>query len=407
MTDQFSQPASPKVALVSRGDPGTRKLWSGTPYYMSRALTDENVTVSHIGMAEAGFIRQLERMAKLTGKVTQSRGMPTSSWLATQLNAGKVKRSLSTQEVDFILAPAGSNIIADLDVDIPIIYTSDATVRLLIDYYGKFSSLNHRALRRAEDVEQAAIDRASILSYPSHWAAQSAIDHYGADPAKVHVHPYGANMECVPDRAEALAPRRADRCELLFVGVEWDRKGGDIAVDALAALNARGMPTHLSVVGCIPPDRVPRDNLTVYPFLSKHDPVQAAKLTELYMTATLFFVPTRAECYGVVWCEAAAHGLPSIATATGGVPDVIHEGRTGHTLPPEAGGQDYADLIEGLARDRDRLDALRISARDDFETRLDWAVWGRSLTGVMRSFGSGSALAGMQTSDPNTMKSTS
>lgn len=372
-----------KVALASRGDPGNRRLWSGTPFYMSNALKRVVSDVRHIGMVESPLMRQLERLAKLQSRLTSSRGMPTASWLAARLNSAKVKKALAEEDVDFIVAPAGSSVIASLDVETPIIYTSDATVRLMVGYYGKFTDLSDRALRASEDLEQAAIDRATILSYPSQWAAQSAIEHYGADPKKVHVHPYGANMERIPNREAALAHPPNEGLQLLFVGVEWDRKGGDIAVEAVRALNAGGVAAHLTVVGCVPPDHVPRDHMTVYPFLSKHDPQQAAKLSELYHMADLFFVPTRAECYGVVWCEAAAHGLPSISTATGGVPDVIREGVTGHTLPPEADGAAYADLIRELALDQERLAALRISARDDFETRLNWDVWGRDLSRLM------------------------
>ena len=373
------EPMSVHMALASAGDARSPHYWSGSPYYMAQALEPRLSQLSYISPVQERMVSTVGKAARLRQRLTGQRTMPASSWFAAKRNAQVIRRWLSETPVDMLYAPAGSALIAALDLDIPVIYSSDATVHLMIDYYGRFSDLTSGALREAEELERAAIDQAAILTYPTRWAANSAIEHYGADPDKVFIMPYGANMSTLPDRATALAPRAPGPLRLVFVGVDWERKGGAIAVEALRALNDRGGETHLTIVGCVPPEDVPRDNLTVHPFLSKNDPAELAQLAALYAGSDFLFVPTRAECYGVVWCEAAAHGLPSISTATGGVPDVITDGVTGHTLPPEAGGADYADLIAEIAADPARLEAMKVSARDDFETRLDWSIWARDL----------------------------
>ncbi|MBK7946173.1 MAG: glycosyltransferase family 4 protein [Flavobacteriales bacterium] len=76
-----------------------------------------------------------------------------------------------------------------------------------------------------------------------------------------------------------------------------------------------------------------------------------------------------------MFCEAAAYGLPVLATRTGGVPTVVEEGRTGLLFPLDAEGQQYADAIQGLLADSARLTAMRRAARGRFEHVLNWEAF--------------------------------
>ena len=135
-------------------------------------------------------------------------------------------------------------------------------------------------------------------------------------------------------------------------------------------------------MGVVPPtdvtDRV--RGIRVIPYLDKFDPEGARAFAAVFADADLLILPTRAECYGMVFCEAAAFGTPSIAAATGGTTEAIREGVTGHTLPAGADGRAYADLIRALVEEPGRMEALRASARDDFEARLNWSVWASAVT---------------------------
>ncbi|MCI0596961.1 MAG: glycosyltransferase family 4 protein, partial [candidate division Zixibacteria bacterium] len=90
-------------------------------------------------------------------------------------------------------------------------------------------------------------------------------------------------------------------------------------------------------------------------------------------------LPTRYECYGVVFCEAAAFGLPVITTDTGGVSGVVREGENGYLLPYEAGGADYAQLIAEICADENRYNELVQKSRKEFEDRLNWDTWAQTV----------------------------
>ncbi len=364
-----------EIGFVSTADPEEVKTWSGTPHYMLRAVQREFRNVEIFAPVRSQSARSVIRALKLKDKLLNTRSIPAMSLPVSRLQARSLKRRIGQRKVDALLVVASAATIAGGGHDWPVIYTSDATVRLMKDYYPEFTGTTHRSFDVADWIEGTAIRRAAAIIYPSQWAAQSAIEDYGADPDKIFIHPYGANLQKIPDRQRAIKPRKNDILQLLFVGVDWTRKGGQIAVDCLQRLNAAGIATHLSIVGTVPPNDVPRNNLTVYPFIDKSDPIGEKKMAELYLGADLLFVPTRAECQGIIWCEAAAHGVPSISTDTGGVATTVKDGVNGQLLSYHATGSDYCNTIRSIVETPGYLDALRESSRSDFDTRLNWRSW--------------------------------
>ena len=371
------------IAIATIQDARNPRSWSGTVYHLAEALRAQGADLDYVGPMETGPLWAEKAVARLRRKLGLSKTVPVRTNHAARIFARQIERAVASRRPDIVFSPAGSVPIAGLEPGLPAVYSSDATAALMRGYYPSYSAQSRRALRRADQLEQRAIARADLLLYPTNWAAASAVSDYGADPCKISVVPYGANL-AAPERAAALAERPPGPLKLVFVGVNWDRKGGDIAVAALDALLARGIEAQLTVIGCIPPDRFRRPQITVIPFLDKNDPEQGKTLAAQYLGADLLLLPTRQECYGIVFCEAAAHGVPSITTATGGVTDVVREGVTGYTLPPEAGGSDFADVIENALASPGGLGGLRRTARDDYETRLNWTTWAEKSCSLMR-----------------------
>jgi glycosyltransferase involved in cell wall biosynthesis len=246
----------------------------------------------------------------------------------------------------------------------------------LHNYYPVYSNPLDGSIHEANIIMDLAIKKASLLVYSTAWAARSAIEDYHADIQKVHVVPFGANLESPPSRELVEARKRSDCCRLLFVGVEWQRKGGDIAVETLLKLEEMGIQAELIICGSTPPSRFSHRRMKVIPFLDKNDERQRKQLEKLYAMSDFLLVPTRCEAYGLVFCEAGAFGLPCIATDTGGVSEVIRDGENGFVLPYDAGGAEYAQVIAGIYRDDQRYAELVKSSRAAFENQLNWDTWG-------------------------------
>jgi glycosyltransferase involved in cell wall biosynthesis len=116
--------------------------------------------------------------------------------------------------------------------------------------------------------------------------------------------------------------------------------------------------------------------MKVIPYLDKNDPVQYKELEQLYLSSDFLLLPTRNECFGLVFCEANAYGLPVITTHTGGVPEVVIDGQNGFTLPLSARGADYARKIARVYRDDAGYAELVKTSRNAFDDRLNWDAWG-------------------------------
>jgi len=92
----------------------------------------------------------------------------------------------------------------------------------------------------------------------------------------------------------------------------------------------------------------------------------AKKMARYYQSADLFLHAARAEVFGTVLIEAQACAVPVIATAVGGIPETMADGRTGYLVPP-GDGETMAQRILDLLDDRPRriamADAAAVHAR--------------------------------------------
>ena len=124
------------------------------------------------------------------------------------------------------------------------------------------------------------------------------------------------------------------------------------------------------------------EDLTIVPFLDKAKKEHLNKLCQILSEAHFLVLPTVFDAYGIVFCEASAYGVPSIAANVGGVSQPVREGKNGFLLPPDATAQDYAEKIKTVFSDRENYIKLRASSRREFETRLNWNVWGERVNNI-------------------------
>ncbi|MBI3812200.1 MAG: glycosyltransferase family 4 protein [Nitrospirae bacterium] len=292
---------------------------------------------------------------------------------------------LIQERYDLVFAPGAATEIAFLDTDVPIIYLSDATFPLLHNYYPKFSNLLKTSIRDAYRIEELALKKAALILYPTEWAANSAVSDYHVDKAKIHVIPFGANFDKIPNREVVLKREKSDLCRLLFLGVDWERKGGDIAFETHLELEKLGIRSELIICGCIPPQEFLYERMTVIPFLDKNHPGQRQRLAELFLASDFLMLPTRNDCYGIVFCEASAFGLPIITTRTGGVPGVVTDGQNGYMLPLNARGVEYAKVISSIFHDDRHYSRLVRASRRIYEEKLNWDSWGAAVRNLLLS----------------------
>jgi glycosyltransferase involved in cell wall biosynthesis len=360
-----------RLAVLAAGDPLNISTWSGTPYFMTKTLQAKFPDLLPVRVPRPAGFQYLRRAAR---KVTAGRIDIFWSYPLAQRAANHLARRLKAERVDVALSIGNAPLSAFLAEQLPTIHVSDATVPLMRDYYTEFSRLPKVLADSAWKLDSMSVLRSRACLFSTEWAARSAIRDYGADPAHVHAIPWGANVHpqevSSHDRA---AP--ANVCHLVFIGVDWDRKGGAIAVAAAMRLSAAGHAVKLHIIGATPDLRHKADTTIIHGFINKGTEEGRLEFDRIMRQAAFLFVPTRQDCSPMVFAEANSYGVPVITTQTGGVPDVVHEGVNGHLLPINAPADAYADLIWRIWSDRSRYDQLRKSSQTRFDNTLNWSSW--------------------------------
>jgi len=169
--------------------------------------------------------------------------------------------------------------------------------------------------------QRAYLAAAAMVTW-SHLAADSLAADYGVPSARIHVIRPGVDLARFRPPAER---RREGPVRVLFVGGDFVRKGGADLLDAMRGLVEVEVDVVTTADVAVPPDVQCR----VHRGLAPGD----QRLVELYGQADLFALPTRGDCLPQVLAEAAAAGLPIVATPIGAVPEVVQDGRNGLLVP--------------------------------------------------------------------------
>lgn len=178
----------------------------------------------------------------------------------------------------------------------------------------------------------------------SHWCAESVRAEYRVDPDRIEVVPPGVDLDRWPARSPDWSnplPR------ILFVGGQFERKGGDRLLEAFRRLPVGSAELHVVTRSEVNGDE---PGVVVHRDLSPN----STELMNLYRTSDVFALPSRAEAFGIAAIEALASGLPVIASQSGGLADIV-DGDVGCLVDPDDDEGLYRSLSalvtdEGLRR---------------------------------------------------------
>jgi len=187
------------------------------------------------------------------------------------------------------------------------------------------------------------VSRAYVFS---RWARDINV-RWGADPDKLDVVYPG-----FPTPPE-MAREKKDEFVFLFVGTDFERKGGFEVLEAFADLASRQPSARLIVVSSDP--RIPNPDRAHHSWVSARRRESALKALEaleakglvqrlplvdrprlfqsLYPRADAFVMPSHAEGFGFTNVEALSFGLPVISSRVGAIPEVVEDGVTGLLVP--------------------------------------------------------------------------
>jgi glycosyltransferase involved in cell wall biosynthesis len=251
---------------------------------------------------------------------------------------------------------------------IPYLLSTDATttqVEAMSDYglLPASSGIKHHLRAR---ISAYVYQHAAYVLPWSQWAARAIEEEFGVASERMRVIPPGVNLTEWPMAHRSHEASSSRPMRLLFVGGDFDRKGGPKLLEVFRA-RFRGR-CELHLVTRSAPEGLPEAGVFVYADLGPNDP----ELHRLYQTCDALVLPTRADCFSLASIEAMASGLPVITCPIGGIPEIVEDGTSGFLVAPGDGAA-LASAIETLMSAPGRARAMGLRGRRIAEERFDAA----------------------------------
>lgn len=315
------------------------------------------------GLWTHGIGRLRDRGALIEAIIKTPTFFRLAGWIARReiARGGPAAAVLLTQAL-FDPAPAGTPLV---------VYTDDCILNPVNRLF-----LTAEILPENVRLERRLYDRADRIAVGGRHVARALAEEYGLPPEKTPVIGMGANVDLVErgpigDRLDRYAARH-----IVFVGIDWKRKGGPELLEAFRRLHMRYPESRLTILGCEPEIDHPAVEV-----LGRRPP---ATVAECLARASIFCMPSWAEPFGIATVEAARAGLPCVATATGGFLDTIRDGETGYLVP--VGDVDALEAALGrLLADPELCRTMGLEGAAWARDRFSWKAVVRRLAEVLET----------------------
>jgi glycosyltransferase involved in cell wall biosynthesis len=223
------------------------------------------------------------------------------------------------------------------------------------------------------DLERTIYHNARLNFTRTSVVSRSIVEDYSCPPDKVVCVYSGSNV----GTGFAVNDEKYRAKTIVFVGLEWERKGGPELVEAFGRVLEAHPDARLVIVGCSP--KVNLRNCDVVGQV----PIEA--LDDWYENASVFCLPARIEpSFPIVCVEAFAHRLPVVATDVEGMPDLVRDGETGFLV--KAGDvEGLSKALINLLSDPEKCRALGENGRRLVLERYNWETVGAEMARNIRA----------------------
>lgn len=197
------------------------------------------------------------------------------------------------------------------------------------------SSMSHYYLGRA--TRRPSVERAKVGVYSQTFGAarhviavsemvrRSLTEDYAVDDDLISIIPFSVDTNYWS--LESDSPSRTDALRVLFVGGEFQRKGGDLVIEAARRPEFADCEFHIVTKNEIP-------DAPANVFVHRDVAPNSDRLRNLLASSSIFVLPTLADVSSIASLEAMAMELPVVTTDVGGIPEIVRNDETGYIVPP-------------------------------------------------------------------------
>lgn len=251
------------------------------------------------------------------------------------------------------------------------------------------------ALPGSRQLMQRIASQLDVLTYISGYTRDRLAPALGGRTRMAQLSP-GVDVDRFTPDADGAAVRAryglGDAPVVVCVSRLVARKGQDVLVAGWPQVLARHPGARLLLVGGGPLESALRRAVAARGLTGSvvfTGPVEPAELPAHYAAGDVFAMPCRTrragldvEGLGMVFLEAAACARPVVAGTSGGAPEAVQEGVTGHVVEPRSPGA-VAGTIADLLADPDRARAMGRAGRAWVEERWSWTRIAETFAGLL------------------------
>jgi glycosyltransferase involved in cell wall biosynthesis len=208
--------------------------------------------------------------------------------------------------------------------EIPWIHESDQAFGQFMEGYASARGFIRTIAVDLFSVHLNAWNCKAVIAW-SEWAKKGYIQD-GVDPSKIFVIP--------PPFRQIFDSKRHEGKNILFIGRDYVRKGGRVALEVFEAL--KEFPSaRLLYVGKVDDKETVRrikgnHRIRYFPSVSK-----SMLENQIFPISDLFLLPTRADAFAISVVEAMSRGIPVVASNISALPEILENGVSGLLSPPD------------------------------------------------------------------------
>jgi glycosyltransferase involved in cell wall biosynthesis len=212
-------------------------------------------------------------------------------------------------------------------------------------------------------LERTIYGNAACAFVQSQFVATTLAREYGMPASKVLNVRYGPNIDRATLLGIPITKERFKTKTVLFVGGEWERKGGPELLRAFTKVHRVHPEAKLLVIGCQPNERAE--------FMEVIGKIPLSQLANYYRQAAVFCMPSQREPSASVYVEAMYAGLPVVALKLGAVCELVADNHTGFLVHP-GDVETLADKLIELLGDPETCCRLGANSRETVAADYSW-----------------------------------
>lgn len=366
-----------KMVGAAYGNPKKESVYSGLAKYMFKAVEKKVAVVAYLSTKLLRPWDVFEGAADFSKIIKYGRPGINKRWLWRRKTVDKLTRRFkahlkNTREFNTVLQ-AGTNVRVELD-GVRHYCITDMTVAQGIEeeMFG-LDKLKGPRICEAIEAQRSIFENCDSIFAASSWVKQSIVADYGIDQDRVFVTGLGASVS-----GDVDIDSKRPNFNILFMGRDWQVKGGQMALEAFKRVNERIPESRLTIIGCLP--TISHPNVKVLGRLDKEHPRQMRTMADAFRNATVLCVPSAFDAFGFCYLEAQYYGVVPVTLTGQGRSESVRDGLTG-VLVAERSPEALSEAILELLHNPDKTREMSIAG---YKFCREHYMWDRVAEKIVR-----------------------